>query len=103
MIPNQSIDKESAPLNPRLEDEKEFKSCTGLLHSDQRPLVLDEMYLDTTFLSPDYNTFPTREKATERAWDLCSEWIRKNRVLTRGPRKGMMTDNFAVVFHMSAR
>ena len=103
MIPNQYIAKESAPLNPRLEDEKEFKSCTGLLHSDQGPLVLDEMYLDTTFLRPHYPTFPSRKAAVDKVWELCTEWVGKNNVLRRGKRKGELNDKFVVVLHTPAR
>ena len=40
------------------------------------------MYLDTTFLSQDYPTFPSRAEATQKVFELCSKWIGKNRVLT---------------------
>ena len=70
---------------------------------NQRPLVLDEMYLDTTFLSRDYPSFPSRKKAVEEVWRLCSEWIGQNKVLRSGPRKGELNDKFVVVLHTSAR
>jgi len=43
-----------------------------------RPLPLDELYLDTTFCSPLYKTFPTREEAQEEIWSLCKKWVTKN-------------------------
>ena len=70
---------------------------------NQGPLVLDEMYLDTTFLSRDYSTFPSRKKAVEEVWRLCSEWIGQNKVLRSGARKGELNDKFVVVLHTSAR
>ena len=42
-----------------------------------RPLPLDELYLDTTFCSPLYKTFPTREEAQEEIWSLCKKWVTK--------------------------
>ena len=87
----------------RFEDEKSFRTCTRSLHSDKKPLVLDEMYLDTTFLSQDYPTFPSRAEATEKVFELCSKWIGKNRVPTRGVNKGVMDDRFSVLLHMPAR
>ena len=63
----------------RFEDEKTFMTCTSSLHSDRKPLVLDEMYLDTTFLSKDYPTFPSRKEAENKVFELCKEWIGKNK------------------------
>jgi len=49
------------------------------LHDRQgKPLPLDELYLDTTFCSPLYKTFPTREEAQEEIWRLCKKWVTKN-------------------------
>merc|ERR1719500_614398 len=49
------------------------------LHDRQgNPLPLDELYLDTTFCSPLYKTFPTREEAQEEIWRLCKKWVTKN-------------------------
>jgi len=49
------------------------------LHDGQgKPLPLDELYLDTTFCSPLYKTFPTREEAQEEIWRLCKKWVTKN-------------------------
>ena len=48
------------------------------LHDRQgKPLPLDELYLDTTFCSPLYKTFPTREEAQEEIWRLCKKWVTK--------------------------
>ena len=48
------------------------------LHDGQgKPLPLDELYLDTTFCSPQYKTFPTREEAQEEIWRLCKKWVTK--------------------------
>ena len=48
------------------------------LHDRQgNPLPLDELYLDTTFCSPLYKTFPTREEAQEEIWRLCKKWVTK--------------------------
>ena len=48
------------------------------LHDGQgKPLPLDELYLDTTFCSPLYKTFPTREEAQEEIWRLCKKWVTK--------------------------
>jgi len=41
-------------------------------------LPLDEMYLDTTFCSEQYETFPTRMEAEEKIWNHCDKWIRRN-------------------------
>ena len=87
----------------RFEDKESFRTCTMSLHSDQRPLVLDEMYLDTTFLSQDYLTFPSRKEAEMRVFELCRKWIEQNRVLSKGPRTGVRLDKFAVVLHLPAR
>ena len=48
------------------------------LHVDNTPLPIHEMYLDTTFCSPSYLSFPTRKNAEEKIWQICQRWIRKN-------------------------
>ena len=59
--------------------------------------MLDELYLDTTYCSPQYETFPTRAESEEKIWELCQKWIRKN---------GMFKDTRArhvVLFHLPPR
>jgi len=53
-------------------------SLTALHDKDNNPIDIDEMYLDTTFCSPEYLTFPTRHEAKETIWELCQKWIKRN-------------------------
>ena len=71
-----------------------FLSCTESLHAANKPLVVDEMYLDTTFLSEDYPTFPPRREAELRVWQLTRDWVGRNR---SGQAK------FVVLLHLPAR
>ena len=69
------------------------------LHSGSSPLIIliDEMYLDTTFCSTKYLNFPSRKSAEEKIWDICQKWIKKN---------GMFNDTISkhvVLFHLPAR
>jgi len=67
------------------------------LHKGSKPLDIDEMYLDTTFCSPQYLTFPTRKESEEKIWELCQKWIRKN---------GMFKDTrskHVILFHLPPR
>ncbi len=52
----------------------------ALHHPDDlaKPLRIDEMFLDTTFCSREYETFPSRTEAMEKIWSLVSGWIKKN-------------------------
>jgi len=43
-----------------------------------QPLIIDEMYLDTTFCSEQYESFPTRREAEEKIWEQCDKWIKRN-------------------------
>jgi len=67
------------------------------LHSGSVPLHIDEMYLDTTFCSDDYPSFPTRQEAENNIWRICEEWVKKNRVKKRNNPK------YLVRFHLPAR
>ena len=62
---------------------------SGLLGLNGQPKSLDELYLDTTFCSTDYETFPTRDSAEKSIWELVEGWIRKNgrciMYILRGP------------------
>ena len=67
------------------------------LHDRNIPLDIDEMYLDTSYCSPQYLTFPTRQESEEKIWELCQKWIRKN---------GMFKDTRAkhvILFHLPPR
>jgi DNA cross-link repair 1C protein len=61
------------------------------------PLPIDEMYLDTTFCTPQYKTFPTRSEAESRIWEQCDKWIKRNGLLrnTRGKH--------VILLHLPAR
>ena len=75
------------------------KPLTSLqaLHSGTVPLHIDEMYLDTTFCSSNYTSFPTRQVAEESIWRICQEWIKKNQKKKRNQPKHL------VLFHLPAR
>ncbi len=60
------------------------------------PLQIDEMYLDTTFCSDEYPTFPARQEAINRIWDLVQDWIRKNGLYKKKKEKG----KHVVLFHL---
>ena len=55
-----------------------LESIESLHHIDGTPLPIDQMYLDATFCSKEYKTFPSRDDAIEATWNLVNEWIRKN-------------------------
>ena len=72
-------------------------SAHQCLHRGSTPLLLDELYLDTTYCSPQYKTFPTRAESEEKIWELCQKWIRKN---------GMFKDTrsrHVILFHLPPR
>ena len=58
---------------------------------------IDEMYLDTTFCSTNYKTFPTRDEAIQRIWELVHGWIRKNGMYRHKRAKHV------VLFHLPAQ
>ena len=66
---------------------------------DKSPLAIDEMYLDTTFCSEDYATFPPRQEACDRIWELVQEWVRKNGLYKKQKDKG----KHVVLFHLPAQ
>ena len=72
-------------------------TCLRSLHSGTTPLHIDEMYLDTTFCSNKYLTFPTRQEAEEKIWSICERWIRKNTIFKENFRQHV------VLFHLPAR
>ena len=52
--------------------------CLQSLHRDGVPLVLDELYLDTTYCSLAFPAFPARKNAAEKMWEICQRWVRRN-------------------------
>ena len=61
----------------RLENLK-LEALTALHDSQGQPLKLDQLYLDTTFCSKEYENFPPRDEALDHVWRLVDGWIRKN-------------------------
>ncbi len=59
----------------RYEDTSEVSSMRSLHGVDGAPLKIDEMYLDTTFCSSQYQTFPKRKEAIDRIWNLVEDWV----------------------------
>ena len=77
--------------NQRLED-------IQILHdTDGKTLTIHEMYLDTTFCSPNYKEFPARVDAIQRIWEIVHSWIRKNGMYRRKRAKHV------VLFHLPAQ
>lgn len=56
----------------------DLSTLAALHDSEGQVLNLDEMYLDTTFCSPNYKHFPSREESLTEIWRLVTEWIKKN-------------------------
>ena len=50
-----------------------LRECLSALHDplSGNPLRLDEVFLDTTFASPNWETFPPRSDAIRKIW----EWV----------------------------
>lgn len=64
------------------------------LHLNLEPIQVDEMYLDTTFCTPKYPTFPDRDEALRGIWEIVSGWIRKNGMYRKQRAKHV------VLFHL---
>merc|ERR1719232_1680044 len=74
-----------------------FTQSLRSLHNRNDPVIIDEMYLDTTYCSNQYKTFPSRQASEEKIRELCQKWIRKN---------GMFKDTRAkhvILFHLPPR
>ncbi len=69
------------------------------LHGGADPLRIDEMYLDTTFCSDEYPTFPSRQEAMARVWAIVQDWVKKNGLYKKQKDKG----RHVVLFHLPAR
>ncbi|XP_050090024.1 protein artemis-like [Anopheles aquasalis] len=66
-----------------------------------RSLRSQIVYLDSTFLDPDYTHFPTRIESTEKIVTLCSQWLaedRRNRVSLWLPAHCGSEDLFLSIF-----
>ena len=58
-------------------EEDEYKHFTALHEVNGNPKLINELYLDTTFCSTDYETFPMRKSALNAIWRLVNGWIKK--------------------------
>ncbi len=56
----------------------DLSTLTALHDSEGHVLPLDEMYLDTTFCTPTYKHFPSREESLSAIWSIVTGWIKKN-------------------------
>ena len=45
---------------------------------DGTPLRIDQLYLDATFCSEDYEFFPPRKEVEDKIWEQCAYWIKRN-------------------------
>ena len=78
-------------------ENQNLETLQALHDVDGNLININELYLDTTFCSPNYREFPTRDEAINRIWDLVHGWIRKN---------GMYRNKLAkhiVLFHLPAQ
>ena len=56
------------------------------LHDEERnPVKLDKLYLDTTFFTDQYKSFPARRDTELHIWQLVKDWVGRNK--KRGSRK----------------
>ena len=58
-------------------EEDEYKHFTALHEVNGDPKLINELYLDTTFCSTDFETFPMRKSALNAIWRLVNGWIKK--------------------------
>ena len=80
----------------RFDDGRPLQSRLTALHdSDGTPLFLDALYLDTTFMNPNYQDFCSRKDAEKEIWELVKSWVGKN---DSSPRK-----KYVVQLHIPAR
>ena len=49
---------------------------------DGTPLRIDQLYLDATFCSEDYEFFPPRKEVEDKIWEQCAYWIKRNCEIT---------------------
>ena len=78
-------------------ENQNLKTLQGLHDVDGNIININELYLDTTFCSPNYKEFPTRDEAINRIWDLVHGWIRKNGMYRNKRAKHI------VLFHLPAQ
>ena len=48
----------------------DLTSLSALHDPSGNRLAIDEMFLDTTFASPNYETFPARTEAISKIWEI---------------------------------
>ena len=48
----------------------DLTSMSALHDPSGNRLAIDEMFLDTTFASPNYETFPARTEAISKIWEI---------------------------------
>lgn len=81
----------------RYDSHRPLTDLSALHDGNKTPIAIDEMYLDTTFCSPQYETFPTRREAEEKIWELCQKWIKRNGMFKT------TRNQHVILFHLPAR
>jgi len=71
----------------RFEEPFDLSSLQALHDPHGNVIRVDEMFLDTTFASNDYKSFPSREEALVKIWDKVQGWVRKNGLYKRARHK----------------
>ena len=82
-------------------ENREMLSRQSALHDDQRkPLKIDEIYLDTTFLTTSFKHFPSRKAAENKVWELVKDWVSRNaKIKSRAKNR----KKFVVLLHFPAQ
>ena len=61
----------------RFEEPFDLSSLQALHDPHGNVIRVDEMFLDTTFASNDYKSFPSREEALVKIWDKVQVWTQQ--------------------------
>ena len=80
----------------RMENQS-LEGIQSLHDASGNALLIDEMYLDTTFCSLNYKEFPPRVEAIQRIWEIVHSWVRKNGMYRHKRAKHV------VLFHLPAQ